>query len=68
MSVNVCYHRIRISVKLTCDKMCGSVGAGGERVVTAAGAQVGQHAGSCSAPHAVGGVLGSPPKRAPGLS
>src|ERR1041384_2836399 len=63
MSVNVCYHRIRISVKLTCDKMCGSVGAGGERVVTAAGAQVGQHAGStlgaCSAPHAVGGDLGS---------
>jgi hypothetical protein len=45
MSVNVCYHRIRISVKLTCDKMCGSVGAGGERVATAAGAHVGQHAG-----------------------
>jgi hypothetical protein len=30
MWVNVCYHRIRIRVKLTCDQMCGSVGAGGE--------------------------------------
>jgi hypothetical protein len=25
MWVKVCYHRIRFSVKLTCDEMCGSV-------------------------------------------
>jgi hypothetical protein len=30
MLVNVCYHRIRIRVKLTCDERCGSVGAGGD--------------------------------------
>jgi hypothetical protein len=28
MWVELCYHRIRIRVKLTCDEMCGSVGAG----------------------------------------
>jgi hypothetical protein len=28
MWINVCYHRIRIRVKLTCDEMRGSVGAG----------------------------------------
>ena len=28
MRVDACYHRMRIRVKLTCDEMCGSVGAG----------------------------------------
>jgi hypothetical protein len=28
MWIELCYHRIRIRVKLTCDEMCGSVGAG----------------------------------------
>jgi hypothetical protein len=31
MRVNTCYHRIRIRVKLTCDEMCGSVGARDQR-------------------------------------
>jgi hypothetical protein len=45
MWVNVCYHRIRICVKLTCDEMGGSVGTGSERVATGADARVGQAAG-----------------------
>jgi hypothetical protein len=31
MQMSVCYHRMGIRVKLTCDEMRGSIGAGSER-------------------------------------